>query len=108
MTILASSGAFMNTVRVTFDERWACIYLNRPARRNALNTALLNELRESLAELDANSEIRVVILTGEGKAFCSGLDLEELQQMRHKTFEESLADSRRYADVLKQIYLYSK
>ena len=98
----------MNAIRVTFEERWAWIYLNRPARRNALNTELLNELRQSLAELEANSEIRVVILTGEGKAFCSGLDLEELQQMHLKSFEESLADSRRYAEVLKQVYRYSK
>ena len=98
----------MNAIRTTFEERWAWIYLNRPARRNALNTELLNGLRQSLAELDAHSEIRVVILTGEGKAFCSGLDLEELQQMHQKSFEESLADSRRYADLLKQIYLYSK
>ena len=98
----------MNTIRIEHEERWAWIYLNRPARRNALNTELLNELRQSLDELDANSEIRVVILTGEGKAFCSGLDLEELRQMHQKSFEESLADSRRYADLLKQIYLYSK
>jgi methylglutaconyl-CoA hydratase len=98
----------MNTIRVSFEERWAWIHLNRPDRRNALNTELLNELRTAFAELESNSAVRVVIVTGEGKAFCSGLDLEELQQMHQKTFEESLADSRRYADLLKQIYLYSK
>src|SRR5262245_18728365 len=98
----------MNTIRVTFEERWAWIYLNRPSRRNALNMELLNELYQALTELDANSEIRVIILTGAGKAFWSGLDLEELQLMHQKSFEDSLIDSRRYADLLKQIYLYSK
>lgn len=98
----------MNTIRVEHEERWAWIYLNRPNRRNALSTELLNELRTALTELELNATVRVVILTGEGKAFCSGLDLEELQQMHHKSFEESLADSRRYADVLKKIYLCSK
>lgn len=98
----------MNTIRVTFEERWAWIHLNRPASRNALNTETLNELSQSLADLDAKPEVRAVLLTGEGKAFCSGLDLEELQQMHHKSFEDSLTDSRRYADVLKQIYLHSK
>jgi methylglutaconyl-CoA hydratase len=98
----------MNTIRIEHEERWAWIYLNRPDRRNALNTELLNELRTALTELESNATVRVVIITGEGKAFCSGLDLEELQRMHQKSFEESLADSRRYADVLKQIYLYPK
>jgi methylglutaconyl-CoA hydratase len=98
----------MNTVRIEYEERWAWIYLNRPDRRNALNTELLNELRTALTELESNAAVRVVIITGEGKAFCSGLDLEELQRMHQKGFEESLADSRRYADLLKQIYRYSR
>jgi len=98
----------MNTIRIEHEERWAWVYLNRPARRNALNTELLNELRTALTEVESNDRFRVVIVTGQGKAFCSGLDLEELQGMHEKSFEESLADSRRYADVLKQIYLYSK
>src|SRR5687768_4529798 len=98
----------MNTIHIEHEERWAWVYLNRPSRRNALNTELLNELRTALTELELNATVRAVILTGEGNAFSSGLDLEELQQMHQKSFEESLADSRRYADVLKQIYLYSK
>ena len=98
----------MNTIRIEYEERWAWIHLNRPDRRNALNTELLKELGMALTELELNGAVRVVILTGEGKAFCSGLDLEELRQMHQKSFEESLADSRRYADLLKQIYLYSK
>jgi methylglutaconyl-CoA hydratase len=98
----------MNTIRIAHEERWAWIHLNRPDRRNALNTELLDELRTALTELEAGPAVRAVILTGEGKAFCSGLDLEELQQMHKKSFEESLEDSRRYAGLLKQIYLYSK
>jgi methylglutaconyl-CoA hydratase len=98
----------MNVIRIEHEDRWAWIFLNRPDRRNALNTELLNELRKALAELEAGSAVRAVILIGEGKAFCSGLDLEELQQMHKKSFEESLEDSRRYAGLLKQIYLYSK
>ena len=98
----------MNTIRIEYEERWAWIHLTRPDRRNALNSELLNELRTALTDLESNATVRVVILTGEGKAFCSGLDLEELQRMHEKTFDESLADSRRYADLLKQIYLYSK
>lgn len=98
----------MSTIRVEHEERCAWIRLNRPERRNALNTELLNELFHTLAELESNAAVRTVILSGEGKAFCSGLDLEELQRLHQKSFEESLADSRRYANVLKKIYLYPK
>jgi methylglutaconyl-CoA hydratase len=49
-----------------------------------------------------------VLLTGEGKEICSGLDLQELQQLSRKSFEESLEDSHRYAQLLKRIYLYPK
>jgi len=98
----------MSAIRITCEERWAWIWLNRPQRRNALNNELLHELGQALETLDGNAEVRVVILTGEGKAFCSGLDLEELQRMHQKSFEESLADSRLYAGLLKKLYRYRK
>ncbi|PYV44237.1 MAG: hypothetical protein DMG06_07375, partial [Acidobacteria bacterium] len=49
-----------------------------------------------------------MIISGEGKAFCSGLDLEELQQMNRKSYDESLQDAQRYAQLLKRIYLHPK
>jgi methylglutaconyl-CoA hydratase len=97
-----------NTVLIQQEERWAWVSLNRPEKRNALNSQLIAELTAALDELERKPEVRVILLTGEGKAFCSGLDLEALQQMRSKSFEESLEDSRRYAHLLKRIYLYSK
>ena len=50
--------------------------LNRPAKLNALNSDLLAELREALEVIDVDSDIRVVILTGAGRAFSAGFDLE--------------------------------
>jgi methylglutaconyl-CoA hydratase len=96
------------TVEIKQEDRWAWIRLNRPAKRNALNPELMTEIYLALDELEPKSEVRVVILTGEGKAFCSGLDLEVLQRMKEKGFEENLEDSQRYASLLKKIYLYSK
>ena len=50
--------------------------LNRPAKLNALNSDLLAELREALEGIEADLDIRVVILTGAGRAFSAGFDLE--------------------------------
>ena len=58
----------------------ALLTLNRPARRNALSSALLTALRGTVAELDAQSGVRAIVLTGADPAFCAGLDLTELGQ----------------------------
>ncbi|PYV90101.1 MAG: methylglutaconyl-CoA hydratase, partial [Acidobacteria bacterium] len=79
----------MNTIRTELEDRWAWIFLNRPDKRNALSAELIAELNQTLADFEDGAEQRVLIITGEGKAFCSGLDLEELQQMNRKSYEES-------------------
>lgn len=56
----------------------ACLTLNRPQALNALSAALRTALVEALRALDADDTVRVVVLTGAGKAFCAGLDLQEL------------------------------
>jgi enoyl-CoA hydratase len=55
----------------------AWLTLNRPDRLNALNRALVGELRDFFAALPADRETRVVVLRGAGRAFCAGLDLRE-------------------------------
>ena len=57
---------------------YALATLNRPNAMNALSNALRNELAAAIDELEADPTIRVLILTGAGKAFCAGLDLKEL------------------------------
>jgi enoyl-CoA hydratase len=61
-------------------EPLAVVTLNRPARRNALSGALLSSLRSTLAELNTDPAVRVIVLTGADPAFCAGLDLSELGQ----------------------------
>jgi enoyl-CoA hydratase len=55
----------------------AVLTLNRPEKLNALNYALVEELHAAIDELGANNDCRVVVLTGAGRGFCSGLDLTE-------------------------------
>lgn len=56
----------------------ATITMNRPEKRNALNTVLLEGFNSILSHVEESKEARVVVIRGEGKAFCSGIDLREL------------------------------
>ena len=59
-------------------DRVATITLNRPERMNTISGPMLRQLTERLLEADADREVRAVILTGTGRAFCAGLDLTEV------------------------------
>jgi len=73
------------TIIVELDDHVATIRLNRPDALNALNTELLRELGDALADADANEKVRCIILTGSEKAFAAGADIKE---MSSKTFVE--------------------
>lgn len=60
------------------DGRVLLLRLNRPDSMNALNSALSNALAQAFEEAAGNPEVRVVVLTGAGRAFCAGADLKEL------------------------------
>jgi enoyl-CoA hydratase len=57
------------------DDQTAVITLNRPERRNAMNQALLTQLFDAIDRVSADDDIHAAIITGNGKAFCSGIDL---------------------------------
>ena len=63
------------TLQLTFDEHVAAVHLNRPDKANSMNTALWQELQACFEWLDAEPAVRAVILAGNGKHFCAGLDL---------------------------------
>ncbi len=62
----------------TIKDGIATVTMNRPEKRNAMNTAILEGLTNSFHQLETNPEVRVVVIRGSGKAFCSGLDLREM------------------------------
>lgn len=67
------------TILVSRDGAVATVTLNRPDKLNALNMALMDELVEALVQLDADDEIRVIIITGSGtRAFAAGADIGEM------------------------------
>jgi methylglutaconyl-CoA hydratase len=81
--------------------------LNRPEKRNALSPEVIEELTAALEDA-AECSCGVVILTGTGSAFCSGLDLEHLATLSAHTAEENRRDSENVARVLRALYDFPK
>ena len=66
-------------VVVARHQGWASVTLNRPARRNALTGPMVDQLADAVRQLGADSDIAAIVLRGAEGAFCSGIDLKELQ-----------------------------
>jgi methylglutaconyl-CoA hydratase len=96
------------TIQLSRDGGVATITLNRPEKRNAISFQLVAELRAVLDEIEQSAEAQVAILTGTGKAFCAGLDLEELKAMLGNTHEQNLEDSTRMALLFRRLYDFPK
>lgn len=77
----------------------ATIHLNRPEVYNALNDEITYELQDALKQVTKDSNVRVVVLTGEGKAFCSGQDLKATAGGAKRSFIDSL--HKRYNPIIK-------
>lgn len=73
--------------------------LNRPDKRNALNDGLVAELKSALNEADGDGNVRVIVLRGAGKDFCSGADLSALQKIAGASYEENLEDAKSLAEL---------
>jgi methylglutaconyl-CoA hydratase len=95
------------TLKLEYDGELAIITLARPDKRNAISTQMIEDLLASLAEVQSSSA-RVGILTGEGKAFCSGMDLDELRAIATRSPVEHLEDSRRMARLFRTVYSFPK
>jgi methylglutaconyl-CoA hydratase len=85
----------------------ATITLNRPEKRNAISSQMIDDLVAAFAEAEA-SPSRVVILAGSGKAFCAGMDLDGLRALASQSHEQDLEDSRRMAGLFHRIYSFPK
>jgi methylglutaconyl-CoA hydratase len=79
-------------LRVAQSGGIARLTLDRPERRNALDAALVEDLKAALREADADLTVRVVALEGAGKDFCSGADLSTLRVIAQATTMENLED----------------
>jgi methylglutaconyl-CoA hydratase len=85
----------------------ATITLNRPDKRNAISYELIDDLTAALKQA-AGSSAQVVILTGAGKAFCAGMDLDNLKHLAGRTHEQNVQDSETMASLFRTLYDFPK
>jgi len=84
------------------------VTLNRPEKRNALHPELVRQMKSQLKEAAEDGSVKVLIITGEGKAFCAGADLEYLNEMKNYSSLENEKDSRELAELFVTIYNFPK
>ncbi len=104
---MAALRMTFQTLQFGYESGIATITLNRPEKRNALSFQLVEEILAALDEIE-KSEVLVVILTGAGKAFCAGLDLDELKSLIGKSHSENVEDSRRMVRIFRRLYDFPK
>lgn len=98
----------MKNIQYHIKDRVGYISLNRPEKRNALNFETVTELKEAFRQAEEDNSVKVIILTGLGKAFCAGADLAYIQQLQENTFEKNFEDSQHLMELFHQIYMLSK
>lgn len=86
----------------------ATITLNRPEIHNAFNDELISGLTEEFKAMESDEEIRLVVLTGEGKSFCAGADLNWMKKMVDYSESENIADSMNLANMFETMNDFSK
>ena len=95
------------TIQLAYEPGVATITLNRPDKRNAISFELIDDLLRALKEVESSDAI-VLIVTGAGKAFCSGMDLENLKALIGRTPEENLEDSATMVRLFRTLYEFPK
>ena len=104
----AASPFACETLAVDVRDNIGLVALDRPELRNAFNATLIDELTTVLQTLDADASVRAVLLTGNGKSFCAGADLNWMKEMAGYSPAENLADAQALALMLRTLNGLSK
>ncbi len=84
------------------------IILNRPEIHNAFNDLMISELNFALDQIERDSEIRVVVITGAGESFCAGADLNWMKRVKDWSYERNYEDALMVAELMERIYTFPK
>ena len=98
----------MDQVKLDFDPPSACITLNRPQVRNALSPELVTQFHTALDQVQERDGVAALIITGEGTAFCGGVDLKVLREMAAESVEQARQNSHSLMNFFRRIYEFPK
>lgn len=91
-------------LRLTVNQRGvARLTMNRPDLRNAFNEQLIGEICDAMGRLNSDQNVRVIVLTGAGKAFSAGADLNMMRRVADYSAAENKDDARRLGHMLRSI-----
>ena len=86
-------------INLTHADSIATLTLNRPETHNAFDAAMIGELRDAFARLADDDTVRVVVLTGAGRSFCAGADVNWMRESMAWSLEQNVADAEALADM---------
>lgn len=92
------------TLRFETNNRIARITFSRPEVHNAFHSGVIKEMRQVFAEIAMNTDIRAVVITGEGKSFCAGADLNWMKAVAEYKFDQNLTESNELAELFNDMY----
>ena len=95
-------------IKFEIKDEIGILTLNRPEKRNALHPELVKQMKEKLREIEKDEIVKVLIITGEDKAFCAGADLDYLNKLKDYSSNENETDSRELAELFLTIYSFPK
>jgi methylglutaconyl-CoA hydratase len=95
------------TLTYQCESEIATIALTVPEKRNAISAQMITDLLGALQQAD-EGPAKVVIITGSGKAFCAGMDLDELQHVARQTQQKNLEDARRVTKMFYRLHSFPK
>ncbi len=96
-----------STLTLAYEGPLAVLTLNRPEKRNAISYELIDDVLLAFAAIE-QSFAQIVILTGSGKAFCSGMDLDNLKSITARSAEQNRADSATMARLFRTLYEFPR
>ncbi|MBD3414753.1 MAG: enoyl-CoA hydratase/isomerase family protein [Candidatus Aminicenantes bacterium] len=96
------------TIQYKIEGRVAKLVLNRPQVHNAFNSTMISEMLDVLKKIQDDASIRIVVLTGNGKSFCAGADLNWMREVIDYSYDQNLKESLDIAEFLYNLYSIPK